>query len=379
VSRQGKRDYYETLGVARDADGEAIKKAYRRLALQHHPDRNPGNREAEDLFKEATQAYEVLRDPEKRARYDRFGDAGLGGAAAGGFTVDLAEALRSFMRDFGDFGFEGFFRSADARPDRRGADIRVHLKLTLEEVAAGARKRIKVRKHLPCSQCGGRGGSGEAACARCGGSGQVRHVQRSLFGQFLNVAVCPECGGDGVLLAATCPVCRGEGREAAEETVPIEAPPGVTAGNYIPLRGFGHAGIRGGPSGDLFVVFDEKPHSVFERHERDLLCELPVSPPQAVLGARIEVPTLDGKAALDVPPGTQSGKVLKVRGEGLPALGGGGRGDILVRVVIRTPTRLTERERELYDELARLAGHEPPRRPGRGLFDRMKDVLGGPP
>lgn len=378
MSSGPKRDYYEVLGLPRDADEEAIKKAYRRLALLHHPDRNPDNKEAEEKFKEATEAYEILRDPEKRARYDRFGSAGFPGAGAqgAGFDFDLTEALRAFMRNFGGVDFESFFHTA-GRPDQRGADIRVTLRLTLEEISDGARKRIKVRKHLPCSQCDGRGGSGETACTRCGGAGQVRHVQRSLFGQFINVSICPECRGEGRRLSDVCPVCRGEGREMAEETIPIEVPPGVSAGNYIPFRGFGHAGIRGGPAGDLFVVLDEKPHTLFIRQERDLLCELPLSPPQAVLGTSVEVPTLDAKATLGVPAGTQSGKILRVKGKGLPGLNGAARGDLLVRVVVRTPSRLSERERTLYEELAKLSGSRPARRPRRSFLDRVKDALGG--
>jgi len=379
VARRSARDYYEILGVARDADEEAVKKAYRRLALQHHPDRNPGNKEAEEKFKEATEAYEVLRDPEKRSRYDRYGAAGVdAGAAAGpgGFGFDLSEALRAFMRDFGGVEFDSFFRGA-ARPERRGADIRVTVKLTLDEISTGTKKRLKVRKYLPCSQCGGRGGSGESTCARCGGAGQVRHVQRSLFGQFINVSVCPECRGEGTRLKDTCPACRGEGRETAEESIPIEIPAGVAAGNYLPLRGFGHAGVRGGPAGDLFVIFEEKPHGLFARRDRDLICEAPLSPPQATLGTGLDVPTLDGNEHLDVPPGTQSGKVLRLRGKGLPGLNGAGRGDLLVRIVVKTPTKLSERERVLYEELAALSGVQPPRRPRKSFLERVKDALGG--
>jgi molecular chaperone DnaJ len=378
VTRRSSRDYYGILGIARDADAEAVKKAYRRLALQHHPDRNPENKEAEEKFKEATEAYEVLRDPEKRARYDRFGEAGTGGgaAAAPGYGVDLSEALRAFMRDFGGMEFDSFFRGA-SRPDHRGEDIRVRVRLSLEEIASGTKKRLRVRKNLPCSQCGGRGGSGETSCARCGGAGQVRHVQRSLFGQFINVSVCPECRGEGVRLSDVCPSCRGEGRETAEESIPIVVPAGVAAGNYLPLRGFGHAGVRGGPAGDLFIVFDEKPHALFARRERDLICELPLSPPQATLGTEVEVPTLEGKTSLEVPAGTQSGKVLRLRGKGLPGLNGSGHGDLLVRVVVKTPTTLTGRERELYDELASLSGRQAPRRPRKSFLDRVKDALGG--
>jgi len=377
VPQTPKRDYYEVLGIARDVDDEGIKKAYRRLALQHHPDRNPGNKEAEEKFKEATEAYEVLRDPEKRGRYDRFGHAAMDGAgAAGPDYIDLSEALRAFMRNFGGFDFDGFFHSP-ARPDQRGADIRVKLKLTLEEVSTGARKRIKVRKQMPCSQCDGRGGAGETTCARCGGSGQVRHVQRSLFGQFINVSICSECRGEGRRLAEVCPVCRGEGRESAEETIPIDVPPGVASGNYIPFRGFGHAGIRGGPPGDLFVVLEEKAHPIFARQERDLLCELPVSPPQAVLGTSVQVPTLDGTSALEVPPGTQSGKILRVRGKGLPGLNGAPRGDLLVRVIVKTPSQVSDEERALYERLFALSGSQPVRRPRKNFLDRVKDALGG--
>ena len=379
-----KRDYYEVLGVGRDADEDAIKKAYRKLAFDNHPDRNPGNAEAEQRFKEATEAYEVLRDSEERARYDRFGHAatrGAGGGAAGhdfsGF--DLADALRAFMRDFGGegggSGFEDFFGAAGARPgNRRGDDLQVRLKLTLEEIANGVEKKIRVKHERPCKTCEGRGGSGQTACAQCGGRGQIRRVQQSFFGQFVNVSVCPRCEGEGQVFREPCKACGGDGRVSETETIAVRVPAGVANGNFIPMRGMGDAGPRGGAAGDLIVLIEEKPHPIFRREGDDLHVDIPTSFATLALGGKVEVPTLDGTPAMvDVAAGSPSGRVLRVRGRGLPGLRGG-RGDLMARLVVFVPERLSGAEKKLLQELDRGEGLKPPR-PGRSFSERVKDAF----
>ena len=381
------RDYYDVLGVARGAGDDEIKKAYRKIAFESHPDRNPGDAKAEARFKEATEAYEVLRDAQKRARYDQFGHAGVGGAAGGpaggGFSgFDLADALRAFMRDFGDVGgFEDLFGGGGgggerSRGPQRGDDLQVRLRLTLEEIATGVEKKIRVKHQRRCETCGGKGGSGETRCPECQGRGQVRRVQQSFFGQFVSVGPCPRCGGEGSTLRDTCPRCGGEGRLADTETLSVKVPAGVANGNYIPLRGMGDVGRRGGPAGDLIVLIEEKPHDVFEREDADLKLDLPVSFVTLALGGRVEVPALTGAAAsLDVPAGTPADRVLRIRGRGLPSLRGG-HGDLLVRLRVVVPGKLTAADRKLLEELGRSEGLKPPR-PSRTLFHRVKDAFAG--
>jgi len=379
-----KRDYYEVLGVERGASEDEIKKAYRKMAFQNHPDRNPGDKAAEQRFKEATEAYEILRDPEKRGRYDQFGHAGVGGAAGGGAGYDfsgfdLADALRAFMRDFGGgSGLEDLF--GDGRSGRasatRGDDLQVRVKLTLEEVASGVEKKIRVKHLTPCATCGGRGGEGEVSCAQCHGRGQVRRVQQSIFGQFVNVSVCPKCRGEGRTLRESCKSCGGEGRVSDTETLSVKVPRGVANGNFIPLRGMGDAGFRGGPAGDLIVWIEERPHPLFDRDSDDLRLALPVSFATLALGGRIEVPTLDGSpATLNVPAGTPSGQVLRLKGRGLPSLRGG-QGDLMVRLTVWVPERLGGAERRILEELGRAEGFRPPR-PGKMPFERGKDAFAG--
>jgi len=378
------RDYYEVLGVARGASDDDIKKAYRKIAFEHHPDRNPGNKESEAKFKEATEAYEVLRDAEQRARYDQFGHAGVGpagGAPGGGFSgsgFDLADALRAFMRDFGGGagGFEDLFGGDGRRGPTRGDDLQVRLKLTLEEIHTGVEKRIRVKHLKRCGTCAGRGGEGETRCGECQGRGQIRRVQQSVFGQFVNVVVCPRCGGEGTTLKEVCKTCEGDGRVSETETVSVKVPPGVRNGNYIPLRGVGDTGPRGGPAGDLIVLIEEKEHAVFERDGDDLRIDVPVSFPTLALGGKVQVPTIEaGALTLDVPAGTQSGKVLRARNQGLAGLRGG-RGDLLARLMITVPTRLGANEKKLLGELGKSDVFQPPK-PGKGLFERVKDAFAG--
>ena len=379
-----KRDYYEVLCVARAATEDEIKKAYRKLAFDNHPDRNPGEPAAELRFKEATEAYEVLRDRDKRARYDQFGHAATSGAAGGpgadfsGF--DLADALRAFMRDFGGDGgggFEDLFSGArGGRAVRQGDDLQVHVKLTLEEIGTGVEKKIRVKHLRPCTTCAGRGGEGESACTQCQGRGQVRRVQQSMLGQFVNIATCPKCGGDGKLFKEPCKTCGGDGRTSMTETLSVKVPAGVANGNFIPLRGMGDSGPRGGPAGDLIVLIEEKDHAIFERDGDDLHLDVPINFATAVLGGTVELPMLDGtKGKLDVPAGTPSGQVLRVRGRGIPHLRGG-RGDLLARVLVWVPSKLSGADKKLLEEVRRSEAFKPPL-PGRSAFDRMKDAFAG--
>ena len=378
-------DYYAILGVGRDADDPTIKKAYRKLAMQHHPDRNGGDREAEARFKEITEAYDVLRDPDKRRIYDRYGEAGLRGAGAGaaGFHhFDLSEALNIFMRDFGGFaGFEEVFGGGMRQhaAERRGNDLRAALTLTLDEVARGAKKQLAFKVLVACEQCGGSGakpGTRPVTCGTCGGAGQVRRAARSVFGQFVSVEACPTCGGEGRIIRETCGICRGDGRVRKERTVSVDVPPGVSAENYITLRGQGHAGPRGGPAGDLVVTLEVEEDPRFLRHGDDVVYDVQLSFSQAALGSDLTVPTPWGDEAVKVEPGTQAGTILRLRGRGLPHLGSGKKGDLHVRIGVWTPERLSPEMERLFRELAR---HEPEAaggRAGRSFWDRMREALG---
>jgi len=382
------RDYYEILGVARDADGETIKKAYRKLALKYHPDRNGGSKEAEESFKEATEAYEVLRDQQKRAAYDRYGHAGVsgrGGAAGGGFAgFDFADALNVFMRDFGGFGFEEVFRArAGARRNRRAPDARIRLPITLPEVVTGVKRKLKLELSDACDVCDGSGaepGSDVTTCETCNGAGEVRRVQQSILGQMVSVGTCPSCGGEGSRVEKPCGNCRGTGSVRREREVEVEVPPGVSSGDYLTLRGQGNGGGRGAQRGDLIVVLDVEEDPRFTRDGADLFHELAVTFSQAALGAEIEVPTVDGSATIEVPAGTQSGRLLRMRGRGLPRLRGGGRGDQLVRVNVWTPNRLNAEQERLMRQLAELED-EPPadgaRPAGGGFWSKVKEALSG--
>ena len=373
-------DFYALLGVPREASEAEIKKAYRKLAMECHPDRNPSP-DAEARFKEVTEAYEVLRDPQKRAAYDRYGKAGVG-AGAGGFGfhhVDLAEALNIFMRDFGGMGgFESLFGGGRTRANpRRGQDVRVTLKLTLAEVASGIKKSVRFKAPTRCTECEGSGarpGTRPATCSTCGGSGEVRRAARSMFGQFVSVSPCPTCGGEGSVITEPCEVCRGEGRVRAERTVTVEVPAGVSGNNYLTLRGQGAAGPRNGPPGDLLAMLDIQEDERWERQGDDLVFDLPLSFSQAALGGEFTVPTPYGDEQVRVQGGTQPETVIRLRGRGLPVLGQSGKGDLIVRVHVWTPERLSEQQERLFRELAALEG-EPPRR-SPGFWSKLKEALG---
>lgn len=374
-------DFYATLGVARDASDDDIKKAYRKLAMQWHPDRNGGSKEAEEKFKTITEAYDVLRDPQKRAAYDRYGEAGLrGGGGGGGFEhVDLSEALNIFMRDFGGFGdlFGGGGGRRGGGP-RAGSDLKLPLPLTLQEVATGVEKTVVMKVLDPCEKCTGTGaepGSKPTTCNTCAGAGEVRRAQRSFFGQFVSVAPCPTCAGEGVVVASPCKACRGEGRVRGEKTLKIQVPAGVATGQYMTLRGAGNVGARSGPRGDVLVVFDVQEDERFERDGEDLFCEVLVTYPQLVFGADVTVPGVVGDLSLRVPEGTQSGTVFHLRGRGLPRVNASGVGDLHVRVQLWTPQSPSGEEAALIKQLGSLQGARPEPRE-KSLWSKMKEALG---
>jgi len=373
-------EFYELLGVARTATEAEIKKAYRKLAMEYHPDRN-SSPDAEAKFKEITEAYEVLRDPQERAAYDRYGRGGVAGSGAGfGFHhVDLSEALEIFMRDFGGLGGLGsIFGGTRAQAEsRRGQDIRVTVRLTLAEVATGVKRNVRLKTLDHCENCAGTGarpGTKPSVCATCGGSGEVRRAARSMFGQFVSVSPCPTCAGEGMVVLEPCEACRGDGRVRGERTVAVEVPAGVAANNYLTLRGQGAAGPRNGPNGDLLVMLDIKEDDRFIRQGNDLVFELAVSFSQAALGGEFHVPTPYGDERVRVPAGTQTDTVLRLKGKGLPALGQHGTGDLMIRVHVWTPEKLTEEQERLFRELAKLEGDPPRRSPG--FWSKLKEALG---
>lgn len=380
-----KRDYYEVLGVARTATEDEIKRAYRQLAMKYHPDRNPGNAEAEGKFKEATEAYEVLKDATKRQQYDQFGHAAFGQGAGfgGGFGFqgfDLSDALRAFMRDFGGFGFEDIFGGgrASTRNSNRGRDLQIQIALTLEEIASGVTKKLRVKRLDICPTCSGSGsapGSEKKTCPQCRGAGQVRRVTRSLFGQMVNVTTCNVCHGTGQVISSPCTTCQGEGRVRSTSTISVKIPAGVTTGNYIPIEGKGDIGRQGGPPGDLMVVVREKEHDIFTRRDNDIICLVPISFVTAALGGTIEIPVLDGTDHLDIPAGTQTGKVFRLRGKGIPYLRRRGNGDQLVQVQIWTPRDLSDSDKELLRKLDNSDSFKAPKT-SKSFFEKLRQTLG---
>jgi molecular chaperone DnaJ len=367
-----KADYYEILGIERNASEEDIKKAYRKMAMKYHPDKNPGDKSAEEKFKDATEAYEILKDPQRRSQYDQYGHAafesgaggggfsGFGGGFSGGF--DISDALRAFMQDFGGdstfsdlFGFGGGGRSrrGGAGGGARGNDLQIRLPLTIEEIAKGVQKTLKIRRKDRCPVCSGSGSKSgkKESCTACNGTGRVRRVANSFFGRMIQESACPTCGGEGVVVADRCGACSGSGLESTETTVSVDIPAGVSEGNYITIPEKGDSGRMGGPSGDLIVLIQEKEHTFFTRHGIDLVCEVDITFSQAALGASKEIDTIDGKVSLKIPSGTQSEKIFRLKGKGLPALRGRDHGDQLVRVHVRTPEKLSRTAKELLEKL----------------------------
>lgn len=369
-----KRDYYEILGVNRNASNDEIKSSYRKLAMQYHPDRNPGNKEAEEKFKECAEAYEVLSDAQKRQRYDQFGHQGVDSTGFHGFD-NINDIFSHFSDIFGGFGrsgsiFDDFFGGSTSRRSRSrgvpGSDLKINLKLTLEEIADGIEKTLKVKKYKPCSSCGGTGaksGSGYTTCSYCNGTGEIRQATRSIFGQFINVTECHHCNGEGRIVKDRCPECGGEGRIKSESTLKVNIPAGVVEGNYIPLRGQGNSGARGGENGDLLVFIEEAQHKYFTRLNDDIIYELEISFPEAVMGVDVVVPTLKGKAKLKVESGTQAGSVLRMKDKGIKHLNGYGRGDQLVKINIITPKKISSKEKDLLKELSKSENFNP-KKPG---------------
>ncbi len=363
-----KRDYYEVLGLGKDASKDDIKKAYRKLAMQYHPDRNPGNKEAEEKFKEAAEAYEVLSDDNKRAKYDKFGHSGMRGGQDFHGWNNTNDIFSHFSDIFGgSFGgssiFDDFFSGTSSRRTSRktggvpGSDMKITLKLTLEEIATGVTKKIKIKKFQSCASCNGTGANssgGYKTCHQCNGTGEIRQVSRSLFGQFVNITGCTTCNGTGKIISDPCKTCTGEGRITNESTISINVPAGVTDNSYMTLRGEGNAGKMGGQAGDIIVIFKEDQHEYFIREGDNVIYELFLSYPEAVLGTEVEIPTLTGKAKLRIEPGTQPGKYLKMREKGIQHLNSHGAGDQLVKINIYVPSKVTGDEKELLKQLQKM-------------------------
>jgi molecular chaperone DnaJ len=382
-----KRDYYEILGVSKTSSPDEIKKAYRKVAMQYHPDKNPGNKEAEDKFKEAAEAYEVLSDADKRSQYDRFGHAGVGGNGrgfGGGQGMNMEDIFSQFGDVFGDDLFGSFFggrRSGGGGKSRgtRGSNLRVRIKLNFEEIAKGASKTIKVKKYILCDSCGGSGAKDKSSiqsCGTCGGSGQVRRVQNTFLGQMQTVTTCPTCNGEGTSITSKCGSCKGEGRVYGEENITIDIPAGVQEGMQLSLSGKGNAGERGGYPGDLIVQIEEEAHPELLRDGLNVVYDLHISFPEAVFGTQVEVPTIDGRAKLKIPAGTQSGKVFRLKGKGFPAVQSYEKGDQMVYVNIWTPQEFTTEEKTMLEKLQASANFQPhPVKGEKGFFERIRDMF----
>lgn len=379
-----KRDYYEILGVSKSATAEEIKKAYRKKALEFHPDKNPNNKEAEEKFKEAAEAYEVLSSPEKRQRYDQFGHAGMGNGASGfsGHDMSMDDIFSMFGDIFGG-GFGGFggFGSSRSRGRRvhRGSDLRVKVTLSLKEIAEGVEKKLKVKKYVACDHCNGTGaqnGSDYETCSTCRGSGHVTRVTQTLLGQMQQTTVCPACNGEGQMIRNKCVHCQGEGVVREDEVISVRIPAGVGEGMQLNVSGKGNAGRRGGVNGDLLVVIEEEQHPELVRDGNNLIYNLFLTFPEIVLGTTSEIQTIDSKVKVKIEPGTQPEKVLRLRGKGLPDVNGYGRGDLLVRVHIWIPNKLNQEERRLLEKLQQSENFMDAPKPGeKNFFERMKDMF----
>ncbi|MFI5129598.1 MAG: molecular chaperone DnaJ [Chitinophagales bacterium] len=382
-----KRDYYEVLGVQKNASSDEIKKSYRKVAMQYHPDRNPGDKAAEEKFKEAAEAYEILSDSDKKAQYDRYGHAGVSGNGRGfgGGGMNMEDIFSQFGDIFGDDVFGNFFgggqrgRSNQRSRGIRGSNLRIKLKLTYEEIAKGVNKNIKVKKHVGCQTCHGSGAKDKGSiqtCNTCGGSGQVRRVQNTFLGQMQTVTTCPTCNGEGTTITVKCSACKGEGRVYGEETVSIDIPAGVQEGMQLNISGKGNAGERGGSHGDLIILIEEEQHKELQREGLNAAFDLHISFTDAVFGIQIEVPTIDGRAKIKIPPGTQSGKIFRLKGKGFPAVNSYEKGDQLIHVNVWTPQHLTSEEKALLEKLSHSQNFKPhPDKNEKGFFDKIKEMF----
>jgi len=383
-----KRDYYEVLGVAKGASADEIKKAYRKVAMQFHPDRNPGDKAAEEKFKEAAEAYEVLSDNDKRSQYDRFGHAGVSGNGRGfgGGSSNMEDIFSQFGDIFGDDIFGSFFgggntRSRGGQRSRgvRGSNLRVKLKLSYEEIAKGVTKQIKVKKHVPCQTCSGSGAKDKNSmqtCGTCGGSGQVRKVTNTFLGQMQTVTTCPTCNGEGSVITAKCGNCKGEGRVYGEETVSIDIPAGVQEGMQLSVGGKGNAGERGGMPGDLIILIEEEQHKELHRDGLNVAFELHLSFPDAVFGTQAEVPTIDGRAKIKIPAGTQSGKIFRLKGKGFPAVNSYEKGDQLIYVTVWTPQHVSPEEKAILEKMNGSPNFQPkPEKSDKSFFDKVREMF----
>ncbi len=381
-----KRDYYEILGVAKDDDAAAIKKAYRQTAIKFHPDKNPDDKTAEEKFKEAAEAYEVLSDPDKRARYDRFGHAGVsanGGFSGGGMSME--DIMEQFSDIFGGSPFDTFFGGGGGgtRTRRgggtRGSNLRIKVSLTLEEIAKGATKKIKVKKQVQCSTCNGSGArdSGSVStCGTCSGSGYVRQIRSTFLGQMQTTSACPTCNGSGQVITAKCNTCKGDGRVYDDKTIEIEIPAGVEEGMQLSMRGQGNSGQQGGPAGDLLINIEEKPHEQLKRDGSNIIYDLYLNFADAALGTSVDVPTIDGQVKIKIPAGTQAGKIFRLKGKGLPVVQNYQLGDQLIHISVWTPKKLTNEEKEILEQMRKMSNFDPtPNKSDKGFFEKMKDYF----
>lgn len=386
-----KRDFYEILGVSKTASQDEIKKAYRKVAMQYHPDRNPGDKAAEEKFKEAAEAYEILSDADKRAQYDRFGHNAFGqGRASGGYSgggMNMDDIFSQFGDIFGDESpFGSFFGGGSGRRSSgtrsrgvRGTNLRIKIKLNFEEMAKGASKTVKVKKYVPCTTCSGSGAKDKGSiqtCGTCGGSGQVRRVQNTFLGQMQTVTTCPTCNGEGSTIAHKCTACKGDGRVYGEETVNIDIPAGVQEGMQLSMSGKGNAGERGGNAGDLIVLIEEEAHEHLHRDGLNVAYDLHISFPEAVFGTQVEVPTIDGKAKIKIPAGTQSGKIFRLKGKGFPSVNSYEKGDQLIHVNIWTPQHVSSEEKQMLEKMKDSHNFQPkPEKGDKSFFDKVREMF----
>jgi molecular chaperone DnaJ len=384
-----KKDFYEILGVSKSASADEIKKAYRKVAMQYHPDRNPGDKAAEEKFKEAAEAYEILNDADKRAQYDRFGHQAFQGRGGGGHSgggMNMEDIFSQFGDIFGDdspfgsfFGGGGRKSSSSRSRGTRGSNLRVKLKMNFEEIAKGATKTIKVKKYISCNTCGGNGAKDKNSmqtCSACGGSGQVRRVQNTFLGQMQTVTTCPTCSGEGSTITSKCTACKGEGRVYGEETVTIDIPAGVQEGMQLSVSGKGNAGERGGANGDLIVLIEEEAHPQLQRDGLNVAFDLYINFADAVFGTQVEVPTIDGRAKIKIPPGTQSGKIFRLKNKGFPAVNSYEKGDQLIQVNIWTPQHVSAEEKEMLEKMQASQNFAPkPEKNEKSFFDKVREMF----